>query len=666
MRLLKLELINFKGARDVLFEPNGKNASVYGSNGTGKTTLFDALTWLLYDKPSDPDAKGFNPRTADEGGNEIHNIDNTVCGTFLLPDGTVTVFSKTLSEDWVAKRGESVKTLNGNRTAYAVDGVPATKTEYDKRIAALCPPEKAQILTRPLHFPSALHWQKRREILMELCGDVSDADVISSTPDLAPLSDFLRKPGNSIGRYTVEEYRKIAAVQMKAADDRMKEIPNRIDEAMRGLPDVSGLEESALSARSVELKKRRESLFAERASLTDSDAAQDIRRKIAEVRTTLEQDRALFQSRKNESLSAGRSEIQELEKQKSAALVVAVRLESKIRNETAELSAARNMRDRLSAEYTEVRESTYAGSTTCPTCGQPIPEEQVAAALESFHIAKSQRLEEIRAKVEKNCSKEAIAAMERQINEDSADFSKQQAEVARLAGLIDAAQERIKPEERHSYEETEEYAAFRFRLADLEKQLSAGRTDLSALQKSATEKIDAVEAELADISMKLLNLKFYRDKQQRITELSEEQKRIGAEYERLAHGLHLCELFVKTKASMLTERINEHFSTVRFRLFKPQLNGGLEERCDVMAQTSQGLKLFSDANDAAKLNAGLEIIDVLSRYWGIEMPVFVDNAESVVHLQKIAPQVIRLVVSEADERLRVEINNQGGYLYGIE
>ena len=84
-----------------------------------------------------------------------------------------------------------------------------------------------------------------------------------------------------------------------------------------------------------------------------------------------------------------------------------------------------------------------------------------------------------------------------------------------------------------------------------------------------------------------------------------------------------------------------------------------------MAQTSQGLKLFSDANDAAKLNAGLEIIDVLSRYWGIEMPVFVDNAESVVYLQKIAPQVIRLVVSEADERLRVE-TNEGGNSYGIE
>ena len=659
MRLLKLELINFKGAGNVIFEPGGKNASVYGNNGTGKTTLFDALTWLLYDKPSDPDAKSFNPRTTDADGNEIHNIDNTVCGTFLLPDGTVTVFSKTLSEDWVAKRGESVKTLSGNRTAYAVDGVPVTKTEYDKRIAALCPPEKAQILTRPLHFPSALHWQKRREILMELCGDVSDADVISSTPDLAPLSDFLRKPGSSTGFYTVEEYRKIAAVQMKSADERMKEIPKRIDEASRGLPDVSGLEESALLERSEERKKQRDAIFEERAALSDSDAAQELRRQIAEAKTEIEQDRAAFESRKNERLAARRDSIRQLESQKSDALLGAMRLEAKLRSETIDLNAARSMRDQLSVEYAEVKKSTYGGNTVCPTCGQQIPEEQVTSAIEAFNLVKARRLEEIRASVEKSCSKDAISSLERQIAADSDAFSAKQAEVTRIAAQIDAAMEAISPEERASYTETEEYAAIRDRIAVLEAQLATGRADASLLRQEIDGRLSAVQAEIEETERKLMNLTFYKQRQQRITELSDEQRAIGAEYERLAHGIHLCELFVKTKASMLTERINARFHTVRFRLFKRQLNGGLEERCDVMAQTSQGLKLFSDANDAAKLNAGLEIIDVLSRYWGIEMPVFVDNAESVVHLQKIAPQVIRLVVSEADECLRVEINSKG-------
>lgn len=659
MRLLKLELTNFKGASNVIFEPCGNNTSVYGSNGTGKTTLFDALTWLLYDKPSDPDAKGFNPRTADADGNEIHNIDNSVCGTFLLPDGTVITFSKTLSEDWVAKRGESTKSLSGNRTAYAVDGVPVSKTEYDKRIAALCPPEKAQILTRPLHFPASLHWQKRREILMELCGDVSDADVIAATPELAPLSGFLRKPGNSTGFYTVDEYRKIADAQMKAADKRMKEIPNRIDEASRGLPDVSGLEETALRARSEELKKQRDTLLEERASLSDSDVARELRRQIAELRSEIEQGRAAFESKKNVSLADRRAAIRQLESQKSDALMEAMHLEAKIRNETSDLNAARILRDRLSAEYSEVRKSTYGGDTVCPTCGQQIPEAQIASAVESFNIVKARRLEEIRANVEKSCSKDAISALERQIAADSDAFSAQQAEVTRIAAQIDAAMGAIMPEERADYTETEEYVALRDRISAVEEQLSAGRSDASLLRQEVDGRLSAVQSELDAVERKRMDLVFYQQKQERISELIEEQKSIASECDRIKNGVHLCDLFVKTKVSMLNDRINSHFRTVHFRLFKQQFNSGLEERCDVMAQTSQGLKLFSDANDAAKLNAGLEIIDVLSRYWGIEMPVFVDNAESVVHLQEIAPQVIRLVVSEADERLRVEINSKG-------
>ena len=342
-----------------------------------------------------------------------------------------------------------------------------------------------------------------------------------------------------------------------------------------------------------------------------------------------------------------------------------MRLEAKLRSETSDLNAARSLRDRLSVEYAEVKKSTSGGNTVCPTCGQQIPEEQVAAAVEAFNLVKARRLEEIRASVEKSCSKDAISALERQIDADSDVFSANQAEIAHLAAQIDAATEAIMPEERTSYTETEEYAALRDRIAGLEAQLAAGKADASLLRKEIDGRLSAVQSELDSIDRQIMNLSFYQQRKQRITELTEEQRYVGSEYERLAHGLHLCELFVKAKASMLTERINARFRTVRFRLFKPQLNGGLEERCDVMAQTSQGLKLFSDANDAAKLNAGFEIIDVLSRYWGIEMPVFVDNAESVVYLQKIAPQVIRLVVREADERLRVE-TNEGGNSYGIE
>ena len=91
-------------------------------------------------------------------------------------------------------------------------------------------------------------------------------------------------------------------------------------------------------------------------------------------------------------------------------------------------------------------------------------------------------------------------------------------------------------------------------------------------------------------------------------------------------------------------------------MFVEQINGGIKEDCEVLIPTDNGLVPFSTANNAARINAGLEIIDTLSRHWGITMPIFIDNAESVVRLKKISAQVIRLLVSGEDNTLRVEIN----------
>ena len=58
-------------------------------------------------------------------------------------------------------------------------------------------------------------------------------------------------------------------------------------------------------------------------------------------------------------------------------------------------------------------------------------------------------------------------------------------------------------------------------------------------------------------------------------------------------------------------------------------------------------------NNGAKINVGIDIINTLSRHYGVTVPLFVDNAESVTRLQACSAQVIRLVVSENDKELRM-------------
>jgi hypothetical protein len=141
---------------------------------------------------------------------------------------------------------------------------------------------------------------------------------------------------------------------------------------------------------------------------------------------------------------------------------------------------------------------------------------------------------------------------------------------------------------------------------------------------------------------------------QRIEELEAAEKRLSREYEHLQHGVYLCEEFIKTKVSMLTDRINGKFESVRFRLFVEQINGGIKEDCEVMIPADGRMVPYTFANNAARINEGLEIIDALSRHWTTSMPVFVDNAESVTKLHPIDSQLMRLVVSETDKTLRME------------
>ena len=105
---------------------------------------------------------------------------------------------------------------------------------------------------------------------------------------------------------------------------------------------------------------------------------------------------------------------------------------------------------------------------------------------------------------------------------------------------------------------------------------------------------------------------------------------------------------------MLTDRINRKFQNVQFRLFETQINGGVKETCETLVPSASGFMPYSYANHAARVNAGLDIIRVLSAHYGVTMPVFVDNAESVTELKDDGLQVIRLVVSEKDKTLRVE------------
>ena len=222
IKLERIKLTNFKGIRNGEYVFNGKNAVVYGENGTGKTSLMDAMLWVLFNKDS-LGRTDFGIKTLDADGAAISNIDHEVECTFAV-NGKPLRLRKNYREKWTKKRGSGTETFTGHETDYFVDDVPKKKGEFEAVIREIIDEKKFQLLTNPLYFNESLNWQERRQILIDLCGDVSPDDVVGANKKLKDLLPDLKDK-------TADDLLKIAAGQRKQLNKEITELSTRISEA---------------------------------------------------------------------------------------------------------------------------------------------------------------------------------------------------------------------------------------------------------------------------------------------------------------------------------------------------------------------------------------------------------------------------------------------------
>ncbi|RME62432.1 MAG: hypothetical protein D6778_11200, partial [Nitrospirae bacterium] len=174
------------------------------------------------------------------------------------------------------------------------------------------------------------------------------------------------------------------------------------------------------------------------------------------------------------------------------------------------------------------------------------------------------------------------------------------------------------------------------------------------------EEIKNLEAEIREVESKLASLDVVKKAKARIEDLKAEERELAEAFEDIQEQIYLLEEFTRKKVTLIEERVNETFSLTRFKLFEEQINGGLKETCEV---TYNGVP-YRNLNNGMRINIGLDVINTLSRYHGVSVPVWIDNAESVTSLINTNGQIIRLVVSEQDKALRItneskEVKNYG-------
>lgn len=652
MRLITLTLTNFQGVKNAIFNFNGKNVNVYGDNATGKTTIFNAFTWLLFGKASTKEASSFTPKTRTRQG-EAHNLEHSAEMEIETYSGCVVSFKKAFKEVYKKKRGSVAEEFSGHTIDYYVNGVPVKEKEYTSSLEEHCGNmEHLKVLTAPDYFPDRMTWQQRRTMLISLFGDVSDNDIIDSKPELRELPSFLRI-GTSEQFYSIPDYIKIANAKKKDINSNLEAIPGRIDEANRAIPaDTGTLSLDDIKSKFEMAEERKIELLAQKSEYLNNGAVKELKSRLATAELKRDTEYSKYLAKVNSANAEVDKEIELLMRERFQVATEIEGLKFKISELTLHIANLEGHKNHYFAKYEKFRGQQFLDdSRTCPFCRQTLPTEEIEKKKAEFNLAKSKELEKINA---------AILNIEADIRDRRSKLATANATVTDkegylnlVNGKIEIAQNkrRLFPEFTATVEYKDiiaEIEEIKRLLADEENIAGARVSELDLEIKSVTEETNA----LSDIASKLV----LADKQrERIRELEEQEKMLANEYEHIEKGLYLCELFTRTKAAALTDKINAQFGNVKFSLFKEQINGGIAEDCEVMIPTAEGNMVpYKDSNNAAKINAGLEIIDVLSECLELSAPVFIDNAESVTHIINVDPQVIRLVVSEADKVLRLE------------
>lgn len=643
VRISRLSLTNFKCHSSLSLDLLGKNATLRGDNATGKTSVYDALTWLLFGKDSRGQSeKNIDIKPLNADGTVRDRQAETGVEAVLTVDDTPITLKRTLREIWSTKRGSSEATYDGNTSDYAIDGVPMKKNEFDRRTAEIVSEDAFRSLTNVTYFAAEMDWRARRSALFDMAGVTSDRDIMALKPEFEMLS-------TALGRLTLDDYKKKLLAEKRALSGVRDTTPAKLSTLMEMESELRENDFEAARQGLAAGNIHKNEILSKLSALTQNAAIVGKRGEISDLRTALAKlDADNREHRAKQQAAQSYFSGIELEKRRLAAQVSSARERITHRNEYIERQKAEIASSR--ERWVAVNSETFVGGN-CPTCGQSLPMEQLRTASEGFERRKRERLAEIERTA--NGCKEAIADTQAEISALQATIEETEAQIATLVNALTEAKETAAA----PIADLPEYADAK---TDIEAKIAAIEADIREVEKSSEGVKNALKVELATVNAALSDCNAILGREETLSNIRSKIEALRADAARSAKSLEdiekmlfAIEEFTRFKVSFVEDSINGMFRLAKFRLFREQANGGIEDRCDV---TVDGVP-YASLNNGARINVGIDIIQALATHYGVAVPLFVDNAESVTQLQEIDTQVIRLLVDENAKELRCSYEN---------
>lgn len=650
IKFKKIRIRNFRGL--VSFDANleGRSVRISGANGLGKSSVADAITWVLFGKDSRR-RTAFPIDPVDDAGRIIHHLDVSVELEMLI-DGQPTTLRRRRSEKWVQKRGVTTEQLDGHQTTCYIDGRPLPSSDFSSHVDTIVKEELFRALTTPDYFPS-LPMDQQYRLLVKIVGTRTLAEIAAKDEEALKVVDEL-------GQRSLDQYRQGLTYDLQRTRKELELIPVRLSEVQGFIEQVKAKgadgKTAQRHAKGIEEKLRQVTqeidsmagvVRAENARYNDQRAyIQQLRQQRAAIEDRIEKQNREARTLHQSLVCKAKEELEATEERHTAAKTMLGLHERRLKDLEQQLVDFR----RRWEEVERLSFSWNAEEAVCPTCGQPLPQDQA----EQKRVEAEMRFNERKMRQQDALDEEGkkLAASKQRLQDLSAAARQEMYEAERLTP---EARERLskaeaEPIEQADYHDASDWqrltAEIDQRVKELEQttqaqeppQLAALRTEEQGYRKE----------------LRLLEQTIDRSKQideyvRRERELQKQRTTLSGDIARMQTRLEAAERLQLMEANDLQKRVNELFPSVRFRLSRELLNGREVGHCELSVD---GVP-YSGLSTSERINAGLELINALARHYNIVAPIVIDNAEAV---NKVAPtlgQQILLEVSPA-KKLSVE------------
>lgn len=604
-----IDLTNFKGFAKLQKGFNEFRETIKAENGQGKTTLRDAFFWTL----------GFN-----HVGNVIPSKDNKeipqleIKSTMSLVINDIEyILERTQREVWKTNKDTGVDEKMNNESSYSIDGIEYTYKNYKEKIGELfgVDYEKLLMLTEKEFFNSnstKWGWQNRRKELFELCEVDNLLKTLTEREEFNLIQEDIKKG------HSTADIKKSIAKEIKGYKEEKERNMVLISDKQNDLAKYNSVDYDALEKERNELETKLTDVSLLSSKHSTSNELEELQQRKMEKELEL---------RKLKLADANTTSTME---EKCGAVARELRqIKSRAEEIKESVSAEKNKKNAYLVKIEELKTKEWNGSTTCPTCGQALPQELIETSKAKFDKANQDTIEQY---------KKAVANIDNYVVDSEKQLNQMRENYAVLQ------------EQYESYTAESKAFAPNPQILELEKEILG----IIAKQDEIINNIDSnpYESQIAELRNEIRVKNEQLSFKAVINSITQKIEDLKSQNRDLTDKEMLCKTkakqldnYVQAQVEMVTELVNSKFGNgVHFSLFNVLYANSEHEISEECVCVLNG-KTYDEMSYGEKFIADLEVAKTLQREYKVNLPLFLDNAECVTRDYIADQQLIELFAS---------------------